>query len=138
MSKARGTVSADDRVLAARVVDQIERGIRRDGVTDQAEADRRLRNGCPWQAQIEAAVTSAADPRWGMYQREVVKALARLYGPRPAPVPVDVEAGARLAMVPELEAWARRQRVEVRGTESAEHRPAEGPETLDMFADGAA
>jgi hypothetical protein len=130
-------MSADDRELAARIVDQVERAIRRDGVKDPAEARRRLGQACPWSVWRQDG-RSGGDPRFEMYQREAERAQARLFGPS-APA-TAVEVSAPLAAGGDLSEWLNRHRVALKRPES--RRPAAeaetGPQTLDMFEGGPA
>jgi hypothetical protein len=135
----------EDVEMAARIVDQVERGIRRDGLTSGVEAlpeafteaRDRLWAACPW-SQFHPAddERKAADPRWHMYEREVERALTRLYSPyaRPTAVPVT----APLAASAELGRWLDTHGVAVTPAEPRTRVEPEGPETLDMFGDDAA
>lgn len=126
-------MNRDDRELVARIVDQVERGIRRDDLTGRAgerEAERRFAAACPWH-EIET-------PRERSYRREAKTAMARLFATGGGSVVVDVDAAARLAGVPELERWARRRGVELtQGGPPVVGYPKPAPagsETIDMFA----
>lgn len=125
--------------LATRIVDQVERGLRREEVRDLAEARRRFDNACPWSVHRPDG-RRGADPHWSAYMRLVERALTRLYSPAAGPVEVTTEEAAPLAVLPELEEWARRRRVEVRAPAPGKPRAeAEaGPEELDLFAGGEA
>jgi hypothetical protein len=110
-------MSTNDRELARRVVDQVERGVRRDGLTSgveaAAEARRRFKDACPWGGEFNTTRANA-------YRREVDAALTRLYSPT-APR-VVVEVSAPLVVPDELAAWMKARGVELharRGEESA-------------------
>lgn len=127
-----------DPELARRIVDQVERGIRREGLTGPAggtEARRRFDVACPWRGEI-------GTERERAYWRAVNAAYTRLFSPGAGPVVVDIDAPARLAVLPELEAWARQRGVEMtEGAPPAVGYPApaaDGAETLDIFAEGGA
>lgn len=134
---------SDDEVTR-RIVDGVERGIRRDGLSGAeggTEARRRLWAACPWSS---AAVPGSdgryrpADSRWPTYQREVERAMTRLFSPASGPVAIETESAAALAGLSELEAWARGRRIEVRTRKprQAEAEPG-GPVTLDLFGGAA-
>jgi len=135
---------SDDEVTR-RIVDRVERDIRRDGLTGAeggTEARRRFDASCPWSRLAEKGPDGRwrpADSRWPAYQREVERAMTRLFSPGAGAVEVQAEGAATLAILPELEAWARARRVAVRTREArVAAADPDGPETLDMFADGAA
>jgi hypothetical protein len=118
-SEGGEVVNAADRELAVRVVDQVARSLRADGPTGSealAEATRRFEQACPWRGEF-------GTDRRGLWQREVERALTRLYSPG-APA-AEVEVGAGLAVTPELAAWleARGVRLRERVVQPAEAEP---------------
>jgi len=112
-------VNREDRELAARIVDPVERGIRRAGLLSGPEAGREARRrfdaACPWLAEINTE-------RRRLYDRETERAMARLYSP--GATAGAVECGAGLSVPAELGAW-----LEARGVELRERvvKPAPGP-----------
>lgn len=107
----------NDRELAVRIVDQVERGVRREGLTGPeggTEARRRFHAACPWPGEFDTE-------RAGHWRRSVEGALTRLFAPMAPAVEVEVRPG--LVVPAELEAWLAARRVKLR---ERDVQPSEG------------